>query len=159
MNISPVRAAIVELLRSVANVGVVHEHEPLLSSIAELRKVYVHPALEQLRGWYLKRTATRTEGEIFEAAVETITWDIVGYSAVAEAGTSESEWDAVIDAVREAFRADYNLGGVVASCTSADRNEIGIQVRESQLVMFCDVLCHRARLQLSTLRYREPEIT
>ena len=57
--------------------------------------------------------------------------------------------DRLIEAVRVAFRHDETLGGVVETTMSDGR--AGPQLDDSGPAMFAGVLCHHARLTLSTV--------
>lgn len=154
ISIATIRDAIVAKLKTVTGVGVVHTFEPLAANMDSLKRYYLAPGSKALRGWYVRRIAGQELGEIYERGVEYLTWRVQGYAAVSADGASELDVQDLVESIRQAFRADYNLGGTVASTSApSQRGEIHIQLREFTTVMFCDVLCHAIRLELSTERY------
>ncbi len=154
LSIQPVREAIVAKLKTVSGIGVVNAFEPLAASMDALKRYYLPPASKSLKGWFVRRVSTQEVGEIYERGVEFTTWRIQGYLSVADEGASEIAAQDLVESIRQAFREDYDLGGVVASQSApSSRGEIHLQLRELSTVMFCDVLCHSIRLELSTERY------
>lgn len=147
--LADIRAAIAATLRAVPNIGVVHDHEPYLKTEAKLRELYVEGGL--LLGWHFRRVATREVSPAIGRAIERHAWQIRGFMAFNDAGTSEVAFDDLIEAIRDAFRADETLGG---AASTIDDEAAGIQVEDSGPVMFCGVLCHSARLALTTTNYR-----
>ncbi len=158
LSLSAVRDAIVAKLRGIPGIGPVSAFEPLGKDLAALKKYYVAAGSGVLRGWYLRRMATAEVGEIYERSADYTTWRIQGYVAVSGDGASELDAQELVETIRQAFREDYNLGGVVASQSASSRGgEIHVQLREFTTVMFCEVLCHSIRLELSTERHLEIE--
>lgn len=154
LDLTPVREQIVSTLKSVRDIGVVHAFEPLATSLEGLKRYYVAPGLRGLRGWFVRRVSTQELGQVYERGIEYTTWQIQGYMAVADDGASALVAQALVEDVREAFRANPTLGDLVASLAGpSQRGEIHVQLREFATVMFCDVLCHGIRLELSTERY------
>lgn len=154
MSLGPVRDAIVAKLKTVPGIGVVNGYEPLATTVAALKRFYLAPGSNRLCGWYVRRSATQEVGEIYERGVEYTTWRIQGYVAVGQEGQSEIQAQDLVERIRAAFRADYDLGGLVASCAGpSSRGEIHVQCREFMTVMFADVLCHSIRLELPTERH------
>ncbi|MBF0093989.1 MAG: hypothetical protein HQL34_05530 [Alphaproteobacteria bacterium] len=147
--LSQVRAAIVAKLLSVPGVGQVHDHQPFLKTEAKLRELYVANGL--LLGWHVRRIGTRETSPSVGRFVERHLWLIQGVMAFDDSGASELAFDGLIEAIRAAFRADETLSGLVGG--TADQEVAGIQVEDSLPVMFCGVLCHSARLTLTTTLY------
>lgn len=152
MSLEAVRAAIVARLRAVPGVGVVHDHERYVADQEGLAALYVSGA--QLLGWYVRRLRSLETSPALGRYVETTAWRIQGFMGLADAdsGASELAFDALIESIREAFRTDETLGGMVASTVTDDA--AGIQVEQSGPVMFCGHLCHGATLSLTTTTYR-----
>lgn len=142
------------LLKTVSGVGVVNAFEPLAANLDALKRYYLSAGSGKLRGWYVRRSATQETGEIFERGIEYSTWRIQGYIAVSDDGASEIAAQDLVESMRQVFREDRELGGLIATQSApGSRGEIGIQLREFTTVMFCDVLCHSIKLELSTERY------
>lgn len=152
-----IRAAIRAKLAGVAEIGAVHDYERYVQRANELQALYVVSidGQDQLRGWFVRRVAT-IEQDLAAGAggryVVQHTWRIRGYMALNDANASEIVFDALIEAIRDAFRADINLGGLVSSIETED--QAGIGVDESEPVLFAGVLCHACRLSLKTVHYQ-----
>lgn len=145
-----IRAEIVARMRSVANVGVVHDHEPYAKDMAGLQAFYVSEIEGErvLRGWFVQRVATDREAASKEMRRTVHTWRIRGYMALSEEAGSEIAFDAMIEALRARFDSnDYMLD--LNLDTLADE-VAGLQLKESKPVLFAGVLCHAAELALYT---------
>ncbi len=154
MSVATVRSAIVARLESVADIGVVHAYERYAHDLSALKALYYSAPHAQIRGWHVRRPATSERGNILGRTVESIRWRILGVMSLDDAAQSELAFDALIEAVRNAFAQDETLGGTVDQCTSPDDNgESCIQLDDSGPAMFGGVLCHVARLGLLTIRY------
>lgn len=151
MNAAALRAAIVAKLQAVPGIGVVHDHERYAKAMDSLKALYVPPGESQLRGWFVRRQATAETGAAGNRRVETIDWRIQGVMALDDGAGSELAFDALVEAVRDAFRADHTLGGKLLPGVP-DGDSAGIQVVDAGPVMFAGVLCHGARLALTTRR-------
>jgi hypothetical protein len=121
-----VRSALADLIASVPDVGRVHAYQRFASREAEMRE----------RAFTLGTNVLR------------VNWAIGGFMALADADQSELVFDDLVESIRDAWRANPTLGGLVAPVASDD--EAGIQVDEIAPVLFCGVLCHAARLSLKT---------
>ncbi|MBF0416991.1 MAG: hypothetical protein HQL86_01925 [Magnetococcales bacterium] len=145
-----IRQAIIARLEEIPEIGIVHDHQPYIKSEQELRALYVDDGL--LLGWYVRRIATKEQAGAIGQWIETHTWMIWGVMALGDQGGSEIEFDGLIEQIRDAFREDQDLGGVVA--LTATHEVAGIQVEKSEPVLFCGVLCHSVQLVLNTVSYR-----
>lgn len=157
MSHSVIRAALAALIAAVPDVGQVHAYERYLREEGKFRELYVYTpsnGIEQLRGWWLRRTATQERTLGVGRNMEVHTWQIRGYMALNDAEASEHEFDALIEAMRDAVRADPTLGGVCEQSPLTDGDDTdGLQVADSGPVLFCGVLCHSALLELRTWSY------
>lgn len=157
MSHAVIRAALAALIAAVPDVGQVHDRERYLREEGKFRELYVYTpsnGIEQLRGWWLRRTATQESTLAIGRNMEVHTWQIRGYMALNDAEASEHEFDALIEALRDAVRADPTLGGVCEQSPLADGDATdGLQVADSGPVLFCGVLCHSALLELRTWSY------
>lgn len=153
MSLAGIRAAIVARMNTVANIGRVHAYQRYSSNSAAFAELYsvTIGGVKQIRGWWVSRIATRETSDAIGRYVITHTWRIHGYRSLDDAAASETEFDSLIEALRDAFRIDDNLGGVVSS-TVVDEGS-GLQIDEQAPVMFCGVLCHAARGRLFTRHY------
>lgn len=152
-DLATIRAAIVAALGSVPNVGLVHSYERFAQHEKAFRDLYQSGG--QLLGWNVRRRATRESSDALGRWTVTHEWRISGFMALNDAAATELEFDDLIEAARDVFRADETLGGVVATTVIGDGPDdpAGLQLLESGPVMFCGVLCHSARLALFTRHY------
>lgn len=156
---SAIRDAIVATMRTVADIGVVQPYERYAHAMQQLKAVYLSEDHGQLRGWFVRREQVIETGRILPRSIERVRWRIQGVMALDDAHASELVFDGLIDALRDAFRADDTLGGTVNQCAMPDGSEAGLQLVSSGPVMFADVLCHGARCSLLTERYLTMEIS
>lgn len=159
MSVIAIRSAIVAVLNGVPNIGVVHNRERHAADQAKLKALYYDARIGQIRGWFVRRLTTQETGQLRTDTVEHIRWRIVGVMAFDDASESELTFDALIESVRDAFRADDTLDGTVDQCSvpvdGGGAGESAIQLDDSGPVMFGGVLCHSARLGINTIRYLE----
>lgn len=148
------RDALAALLATVPGVGRVHAHEPYGRTQTEFQALYLWAAVpggaQQLRGWHIRRTATRERELGVGRTLNAHTWRITGYMALDQGGATELVFDELIEAIRRAYRLNPTLGGA-AALSPADG--AGVDVTDSKPVVFCGVLCHSASLQLTTHAY------
>lgn len=142
------RAAIVAKLRAIDGIGVVHDHERYAHALDQLKALYVPEGETQLRGWFVRRTAIAETSVGANRRTQDVTWRIQGVMALDDAASSELAFDALIEAIGDAFRADPTLDGLVQQ--PEDGADAGVQVVDSGPVMFANVLCHAARLAFTT---------
>lgn len=153
--VATIRAAHKAKLLAVANIGVVNDYQRYSKNNSELQAQYVATiaGVKQLRGWNIRRTRTREIHTAFVGPKEvTHTWTFRGYMALDDSAASEKTFDDLVEAVRDAYRDDEDLGGVVN--TTNIEEAAGVQVVESGPVLFAGVLCHSAQLQVFTRHYQ-----
>lgn len=154
--LADIRAAIVAKFNTVPNIGEVHGYERYAKSEADFRSLYVATIAGQplIRGWYVRRLATREVSAIVGVSMRVTTWRIVGYHGLDDATESETVFDDLIEAACDAFRVDPTLGGVVADLcdltSGAEDKPQGLQVEDFAQVLLSQKLCHRAQLALTT---------
>ncbi len=153
--LADIRTAIVAQMLLVPDIGRVHDRERYHSNEAKFRALYVMTPTakpEQLRGWWLARTAT-AEVSVSTATVMNVhTWQWRGYMAFADDQATALEFDELIESYRALLRENPTLGGVCEQNPMTQEPD-GVQVLDSGPVMFCGVLCHSAVLQLKTWNY------
>lgn len=148
------RAAIVALMASVPDMGLVHDEEQYAATQARFADLYlvdVGNGVRQLRGWFVRRTGTQEREINLGRTLNVHSWDLHGFTALDSAASSGKAFDERIEALRQAWRLDPTLGGAVEPGPLGDRT--GVQVAEVLPVMFAGVLCHKARLQVQTYAY------
>lgn len=154
--LAPIRDAIAARLASVPGIGRVHTYERYSQNEAKFKELFVvdqGDGTQQLRGWWLRRAKTEELSIALTRSVDVHTWLIRGYMALNDDNATELAFDALIEAFRDAVRADPTFGGICtcdAIGTEANPNPQLIEVADVGPVRFCGVLCHAAVLQLRT---------
>jgi hypothetical protein len=148
--VQQIRTAIKAKIDTVAGVGPVHEYERFLKDQSRLVALYTSGNPKRVLGWHIRRVSTRETLEDIARWVVLHGWRIRGYMGLDDADASEKLFDDLIEQIRDAFRSDDTLGGVVFSCVNPANDEAGIQVLDHRPVLFCGVLCHFAELGLTT---------
>lgn len=145
-----IRGAIKAKIEGVAGTGIVHDYERYANDLAAFKSLYVSAGT--LKGWLIRRVATRETSPAVGRWIVTHRWQIRAYQGLDDAAASEKAFDTLIESVRAAFRADDTLGGVVGTCTLPD-DIAGLQVEDAGPVMFAGVLAHSARCALATRHF------
>lgn len=147
------RAAVVATLNTVPNIGKVHDYERFAKQEGEFRTLYLHDlggGAQQIRGWHVRRVATRRTHETGASREDFITWRIRGFMSLDDGAASEKTFDNLIEAVLDAFDASAQLSALNAYVYSP--NGEGPELEEHEPVMLGGVLCHQARIKLITTR-------
>jgi hypothetical protein len=147
-----IRAKIKQILVAVADAGVVNDHEPYADQLSALKAKYVTGG--KLCGWHIQRVNFKRRQPYQGRVVIDTQWRLTHLRAIDEEGGSELALDTHVDAAAQAFHADQTLGGVIDHTWLEDRDVCGLQLDSMEPVMFCGVLCHRARCTLFT-RHKE----
>lgn len=146
-----IRDAIKTKMLTVANVGLVHTFERYAAGQAQLQALYVSNG--RLLGWSIRLPRSQRQSDAMGRLEITHTWQITGYMALDDGATSELTFDALVEALQDAFAADETLGGLVGGTVLEEDSIAGLQRDDSGPVMFCGVLCHSAKLRLLTRHY------
>lgn len=146
--LAQVRAAIKTTLEGVSGIGQVHDYERFAKRTADFLALYRSTTHNQVRGWNFRRVSTQERSPDVGRFIVTARWQIRGYMTLDDSATSEKTFDNLVEDVRDAFRANDTLGGVVDTCIIGD--VAGAQLEEAGPVMLADHLCHGARLTLQT---------
>lgn len=155
MSLLPIRTAIQAAVASVANTGVVHLYERYAANLSALKALYQATPADPLRGWFIRRESTRETGIAIPRYLEVVQWQLRGFMALDDSAQSELAFDDSIEGIRDALRADSTLGGAVMKTGLLQPNaERGVQLDDAGPVMFAGVLCHGARIRLTTTRER-----
>jgi len=154
--LAQIREAIRARVAAVPNIGKVNDYERYATQMSELKTLYVATIgnADQLRGWHIRRVAGR---EIFTSVSRWVVlndWRIRGFMALDDAAGSEKIFDNLIEAIRDGFRATPTLTAEPDySEIALDEDKPGVGLPESGPVMFAGVLCHAARLDLTSRHY------
>lgn len=147
------REAIRDLMLTVPEIGVVHAYERYASDMAKLKSLYGWQ--DQLRGWFIRRASVKEVGIALPRHLEVTRWQIRGVLALGDAGATELVMDELIEGVRDVIRANPTLNGTVTKTGLLQANaERGLQLEDFGPVLFAGVLCHGARLSLTTTTER-----
>lgn len=152
--VEQIRDAIEAKMNTVTDIGRVQDYERFTKRDKDFQDLYLSSG--QIRGWLIRRTATRETSPAIGRFVVTHRWQIRGYMALDDSAASEKTFDTLIEALRDAFRSDESLGGLVASTVlpEGEGGEAGLQLEDHGPVMFANVLCHGARLRLATIHFQ-----
>lgn len=152
---TPARAALVAILQSVPDIGVVHAYERYAADLATLKALYYSAPHQQIRGWFVRRVSVKEIGILQPEFLEVVQWQIRGFVGLDDSGQSEIVADDLVEGVRDAIRGNPTLGGTVTQIgllrTSTDR---GLQLEDFGPVMFGGALCHGIRFALTTTTQR-----
>lgn len=154
--LAQIRTAILATVATVPELGRLHDRERYIREERLFRELYLHtvPGGEQLRGWWLRRSATEELDINIARTINVHTWLLRGYMALDDDAGTELVFDDLVEAIRSAVRADPTFGGVCQAGPLSDKdNTNGVQVTDAGPVTFCGVLCHSAVLQLRTWSY------
>lgn len=147
----PVREAIVTTLSAVTDIGVVHGYERYAADQSRLKALYFSQTHQAIRGWFVRRVATRETGILVPQYMEEMDWQIRGFIALDDSGESELVVDELIEAVRNKFRTNPRLDGTVQmQGPIGSRNKRGPQLVDFGPASFAGVLCHAVRFDMTT---------
>lgn len=152
MSLFAVRDAIQARLAAIPNIGVVHHYERYVEDLDKFREAFM--VGKRVRGGYLTRTRTREQFQSTSHNDETHVWRFNYYVGWLEAENSARGFEILVEAIRDAFRDDETLGGVVDT-TNID-GLAGIQLDDAGPVMFAGLLCHGARFSMQSRNTVEP---
>ncbi|WP_423458031.1 hypothetical protein [Ottowia sp. VDI28] len=157
------RQALLEVLRAVPAVGVVHDCEVYASEDKGFKAAYRYTntdasadafaAEPHIRGWYIRRFAT-AEVNANARILNEHTWHVRGYMSLKSAIDSELIFDELIERMRDAARMHGTMG-VSSALGASTAQERGVQVINAGPVLFAGVLCHSAVLELKTRNWVE----
>jgi hypothetical protein len=153
-DMNAVRAAIIANVSGVADIGQLHDYERYAKNQSEMRSFYESTinGTKQIRGWHLvRKSAAVTNPAVWRDTVKT-EWELRGFMSLDDDGGSEKTFDSLVELIRAEMRTDPDLGNV-ANTAIAGTGPAGWQVEEVNKVMFAGVLCHHARMRLTTVHH------
>ncbi|ABE50956.1 hypothetical protein [Methylobacillus flagellatus] len=141
--------AIVNKLRTVQDVGQVHDYERWSRNESGFKAHYEYTLNGEqiILGWNVQRVASPQSRQNLRYDVRN-EWKITGFRTLNDTTASGKQFNLLIDDIRDAFNQDANLGGVVTSLEGDGVS--GIQLISFRPVMFAGVLSHEAVLSLTT---------
>jgi len=158
--VAQIRAAIVAQMLTVPDIGHFHDRERYAKNKKDLLELYqvdldgAGPEKKtEVRGGYLVRRSTTVKREDADNDIALHEWQLRYFLSFDDERNSELAFDAKLDSMRAIHSADLKLGGLVFSPRFGQPT--GLQLIESGPVMFCNTLCHGARLKLETATIEE----
>lgn len=145
---APIRAAIVAKLKSVAGIGQVFGYERYAKTDKDFRELYA--ANDRVLGWHVRRVARREDAQFNEVMTD---WELRGFMSLEDATASELAFDDLVDSICDAWRADPTLDGLVLY--PRDTALVVPELADAGPALFAGVLCHSARLKLTTRTVRD----
>lgn len=157
-----IRAKIAEMMFAAAPAIAVHDYERYSKNMSDLAAMYksedpLDAAAARLNGWHVRRlTTAEISPSVAGPKVVTHAWEMRGFMAIDDADASEKVFDNQIETIRDVFRDDETLGGLVSTTVVEQGSDTvaGVQVVESVPVLFAGVLSHSAKLRLFTRHYQ-----
>lgn len=143
--------AVVATLRTVPEIGVVHDYERYATAQDQLRALYFSAPHGQLRGWFVRRIQIADMSVVKPRRTVMEKFQIRGFMALDDAAQSELQMQGLVDAIRDTFRANPTLGGQISKQGALSPGaEQGVRLDTFGPLMFAGVLSHGAQLSLTT---------
>ena len=142
---------VLAFIKPLPNVGKVQTYERYTQQQSKLADFYKDATSGRLLGWNIRRVATREAYVDIGRWVVDHDWKIRGYMALDDADATEQTFDTLVESIRTVFRDDPSMGDLIFNTVIDEKNnQAGVQVEEAVPVLFAGVLCHSARLGLTT---------
>ena len=145
MSEAATRSAIYDTMKSVADVGLVHDYDRWAADwnkFIDLFKINIG-GVDQIRGWEILQKAPVNEDR---TSIKRRTYSIKGYMSINDSLATEKTFSALIDAIAAKFRESQSLGGALNG-----HNFIQVETLEPR--MFGSILCHFAELTLTVYEF------
>lgn len=153
--LAQIRAAILDVMNAVPEIGRVHDRQRHAVTDSDLQALHAWPEGDpaaRVRGWYLRRVATRDASPTIGRRLVTHSWRITGLVEIDDAGASEIVLDGLVEAIRAGLAADETLGGAVLGTVAEPDGDTpsGALAEAGEPVTFAGLPCHRVDLTLHT---------
>lgn len=151
-DLNTIRAAIKATMESVSGIVNVHDYERFASRDNEFRQLFYDAPNDLINGWWFDRIRTAELDSDIGEVRRIHTWQILGFRSLDDSTGSAKTFQAKVEELATAFRADPTLGGVIDDNKNMDQSfgPVGLQIDNIEPVMFFKYLCHRARMTLVT---------
>jgi len=151
----PIADAILAKINTVAGIGKFYDYERWTKEAAKLVTLYTTNAQSGTRvyGGFIEQRSIRERYLDIARAIIDITWGITSFMSLDDADESEILHRQQVGLIRDAFRNDDDLGGLIFSQIldeGAGAPPRGVQLDSMDKVLFAGVLCTRARCSLVT---------
>lgn len=153
MSLSAIRDQIKAILESVEGIGVVHDYERWAVDWNKILELFKPARQDKINGWMITRRSTDERVEVFGRNLVSHTFLIRGVYSLDDGASSEKTFQAIIEAIRTAFRSRFDLNGACeATYLDVDAmgpgGKVGVQVSLIETRMFGSILCHYCELLL-----------
>ena len=135
------RSMRIDILSAVPAVGQVHDYERWSNDWNKFLALFQDPATKQILGWEITRVAAPTDKLDNIEELVAHNYVIQGYMGLNDALATEKTFQALIEAVKAAFRNQHTLGGLCM-----DAGPLSLEICEAR--NFGSVLCHYTKLTL-----------
>ncbi len=144
MSESAIRAKIKTTLQGVSGIGAVHDYDRYSRSLAEFFKLMSGGSPAKINGWMIHRGKTPAQRDNAATIQRAHTFTITGIYELDDENASEKTFQALLEAIFEAFKSDITLGGTALnsdplSIDDVDVDEYGnrlFHVAELTLVVY-----------------------
>lgn len=135
MSDETIRLKIKEIIERVPNRGIVHEYERWAVDWNKFITLFQDPVSKKILGWEISRQSA--PGTYISNSEEEVTsgYVIHGFMGLQDADRTDIKFNALIDTIRDQFKADMTLGGL-------NQGPQGFDVRTIDVRTFGSVLCH-----------------
>jgi hypothetical protein len=143
MSESAIRTQIFSILSGVSDIGKVYDYERWAADWVQFINLFktTIDGEDQIRGWEIGRKSAPEKIFTMGLNLRDHAFVIRGYMRVNDASASEKTFNALIEAIADAFRDNFTLNGAAES-------HDWIQVDTIEFRLFGGVLCHYAELSL-----------
>lgn len=139
---SDIRTAMFNILSGVSRIGKVYDYERLAVDWAKFIRLFKYK--NKILGWEIGRRSATEDS----TSVKTYKFVIRGYMGVKDSAATEKTFNALVESVAAAFRADKDLSG-------AALGHGYIQVETIDMRTFGSVLCHYAEMSIEVYEHNE----
>lgn len=141
MSEADIRTKIKAILGAVTNVGAVYDYRRNAASDSEFILLFKQTVggVDHIRGWMIHR---RSASEQAKTTAAPHVYELNGYLGIKDATATEKTFTALVEAVRDKFRADATL-------YNAGYAHDPVQVEQQDDRQFGAVLCHHAQLSIT----------
>jgi len=140
MSLAAIRGSIVTVLSSVPGIGTVHAYERWAADWTAYLSFFKTEE-NKINGWTVSRRKTESDRDTMPTLNRRHRFIMRGYYGLKDSAATEHTFQALVEAVQDAFEDQYLLNGTVINS-----GPVQVQVFENR--MFGNVLCHYAELEL-----------
>ena len=140
MSEATIKTQIKAILERVNGIGVVHNRIRYSRSIAEFLALMSSGG--KVNGWMITRKSTPAERDTMPTINRAHLFKIMAIYDLDDAAASEITFQAILDAIFDAFKSNYNLNGTA-------QNSEPVQIEDVDVDEYGGKLFHTAELSLS----------